>query len=605
MALLTKISYSELPFQIEFLIDDNFNKSKIITTYSQSKEVTFIENLEINEYSHVKVNFKNKLGSKIEAKLYMDCFDYIDYDFKNKNEAIINGERAYIEIGESITIHYHQDNDVGKALIPGVYKLCVEYNDNYYYSQFLIRPKNINNFEHQLLIEDIEKNISGLAREWTHINKAINNLPKTLNINETNLDKCMKIANEKYRLIHSIKTIKSTPYLNIVKNYVEKKQHTNIKFDNRSLKLNQIKNKNIGMKNSGSENKIIALQMEDDWNNKVNGFLFQIINQLILVFNEGIENCETVINYWLDEIDIIKKYSKRFMNMGSKSKIQGYELNIRELKKLRQNFIQINLSLTEFKIFLIKKGVKTKKDYKLSKQIIKTKGYSNFYKYYLIINEFNDINLGSNKEYNWKPTELLYEYWTYLQIITYFEKLGFDIIKNPLKSQIGKKDNKFQVNISDGTMVEMHQDNYRIEIIFNEMIYKDRQLAIDNNQYYWIRDNRNKPDIRINIFKGESFDKLIVLDAKYTDVNKFWKRSNLYNNKNKIVEQLKTYANKITHVQNKRMSASEIVIALCPTYINNESLYDSKDEHLLGVATMKPGIFNQVLLNKLEELIYE
>ncbi|QUX17955.1 hypothetical protein RES7_000165 [Staphylococcus haemolyticus] len=154
-------------------------------------------------------------------------------------------------------------------------------------------------------------------------------------------------------------------------------------------------------------------------------------------------------------------------------------------------------------------------------------------------------------------------------------------------------------------MVEMHRGNYKIEIIFNEMINKDRQLAIDNNQYYWIRDNRNKPDIRINVFKEESFDKLIVLDAKYTDVNKFWKRSNLYNNKNKIVEQLKTYANKITHVKNKRMSAAEIVIALCPTYIKNESLYDSKDEHLLGVATMKPGIFNQVLLNKLEELIYE
>ena len=198
MVLLTKINHSELPFQIEFLIDNNFNETKKITTYSLSKEVTFIENLEINEYSHVKVNFKNKSNSQIEAKLYMDCFDYLDYNFKNKNEAIINGERAYIEIGESITIHYHQDNDVGKALIPGVYKLYVEYNDNHYYSQFLICPKNIDNFEHQLLIEDIEKNINGLAREWTHINKSISNLPKTLNINATNLDKCMKIANEKH-----------------------------------------------------------------------------------------------------------------------------------------------------------------------------------------------------------------------------------------------------------------------------------------------------------------------------------------------------------------------------------------------------------------------
>ena len=605
MVLLTKINHSELPFQIEFLIDNNFNETKKITTYSLSKEVTFIENLEINEYSHVKVNFKNKSNSQIEAKLYMDCFDYLDYNFKNKNEAIINGERAYIEIGESITIHYHQDNDVGKALIPGVYKLYVEYNDNHYYSQFLICPKNIDNFEHQLLIEDIEKNINGLAREWTHINKSISNLPKTLNINATNLDKCMKIANEKHHLIHSIKIIKNTPYLNIVKNYVEKRQHTNIKFDNRSLKLNQIKNKNIGMKNSRSENKIVALQMEDDWNNKVNGFLFQIINQLLLLFDEGVKNCETVINYWLGEIGIIKKFSKKLMNTGNKSKIQGYELDISELKNLRKNFIQINLCLTEFKNFLIKKGVQTKKNYKLSQQFIKTKGYSNFYKYYLIINEFNGINLGNSEEYNWKPTELLYEYWTYIQIINYLEKLGFSIIKNPLKSQTGKSNLNFQVNIPDGTMVEMHRDNYKIEIIFNEMINKDRQLAIDNNQHYWIRDNRNKPDIRINVFRDESFDMLIVLDAKYTDVNKFWKRSNLYNNKNKIVEQLKTYANKITHVKNKRMSAAEIVIALCPTYIKNENLYDSKDEHLLGVATMKPGIFNQVLLNKLEELIYE
>lgn len=602
MDLHTDISSEDVPFVVEFLIGNKSKNSMKIQKFSLTNKPTFVENLNITEYSNVKVNFFSKKHLPIEAKLYMDCFDNIDYEFKNKTESINNGDKEFIEIGESIFIHRHLNNEVGKALIPGVYKLCVEYNGEFYYSQILIKPKNLEGFEHKKLIEEIEKNINGLSRDWSHINKAIHQTIDIHKINKTNLDICLKLVKDKSQLELAIQTILKNPKLTIRKEYVETTNYNNNSFDNRSVKLNQIKNNNLLFKRFDPTSKIVTLQLEETWENKVNGFLLQVINQILNVIRLGNDDLYIIVSQLNNQISTLRRYNRFEKNKGSESKVLNIKQSIRDLNSIQTEIKLIEFSLLKFKYKISKTTDKKYKYFKASKQFIKTPGYNFFYKYYLIINSDNIINLGTSNEYNWKPTELLYEYWTYIQLINYLEDIGFDIVNNPLSKL--KNNNKVNVDIPDGTKVTMILGTYELELIFNMGICKKRNEAISNNEEYWIRVNRNKPDIRLNVYENNIFKKLIVFDAKYTNTHSFWKKKYIYGSGNKVIEQLKLYANSIYKVNKRNENVVEMVIALCPTYLDEDIIFDSETDQLLAVATLKPGVYNEEFLVKLKQYIH-
>lgn len=606
MALLTKYNKDEVPFKVEFIVGQNRNEYKVLNEYSNSVNLDFIQDLGLDEYQNISLKFTKKIGSTIEnAKLYMDCFDFISDEKIIESKNIIDGEDIFIELGDTITIHRHLNNDVGVALIPGVYKIKVQCNNQVYYSQIQVNPKNIEVSEHRSIIKEIENNVKGLARDWVYKSNSIKKLVGDFDINHTNLDFCIMLYNERYKFENAIKSIIEKPYRSIKKQYIENSSFKVKRMDARAMKLNQIKNDfSIAKGQASSNSKSITYEFIGSWDNTVNRFLFNVVDELIDKIYLGQEDLTKVKSYTLNELNTLKNYYS-IKNIGKESQIANLNEKLQDIDNWKEEFMILINQLKRFRRKLILKDVRKNRKVRITTQFIKKPGYNYFYRLYLKLKDKENFELSNMHQYNWKSTEVLYEYWTYIELIKHLKKLNFNIVNGWIYDKEKLLDNKtIDPNIPDGTSVNFEKDNFFLELIFNAPITKKRQDAISNAEPYWIRVNRNKPDFRLNVYKNGDFKKVVVLDAKYTQVNKFWKKKQFHKKDSNIIEQLKIYANNVYSVNEKNRNVVEMVIALCPTYIDERFIYDCEEDHSLAVATFKPKEDNVYFRDALKRYIY-
>ena len=161
------IHTDSLSFKVSFITYHSSTPNKIVKEnfvkkYSDDPKMNFIEDLNINEYDNLVVRFSSNKTEN--AKLYMSCFEFLN-DENRSMETDENGFEYIIPNNEAV-IHRHFHNDVGVPLIPGVYKIKAVVDGVNYYSQILVKPKNLDVEEHQKMIHEIETHANGLARDW-------------------------------------------------------------------------------------------------------------------------------------------------------------------------------------------------------------------------------------------------------------------------------------------------------------------------------------------------------------------------------------------------------------------------------------------------------
>lgn len=597
------LEYDKLPFKVIMRSGVDLNKEYMINRFTTNPEPDFIEDFNLTEYDNLSVIVKKSIDfeENKEVQFHMDCFDSLDILEKNNLQNIESGEKDFVGYNEEVTIHRHLNNDVGVSLIPGVYKITVIYNDQIYYSQLRINPKNMKSDEHEQLILDIENLVTGLARDWMRKNRAIDLLIKEAKIIPTNIDKALYLIENITKVNHALITIKNSPYKEITKEYLEQSIYKNVKLDSKSIKLNLSKSNTFVQNNNLHDNtKVYAYSLKDDYNNKVNTYLYKVIVRLLKVLKYSQDDFDELYQYVSSDLKMLNRYNFN-ENIGNESKIYNREKQLHQVTEIKEEIGKLENKLIQFKNFLIRSRVSTRHNKRISQQFIHSPGYNYFYR----ISQILDNNNGKDNnylEYTWKPTEVLYEYWCFLKLIYSLEKIGFIINKG---WNFNEKVYKYQTSIPDGTIVELEKDEYKLNLIFNKGINKKPIINDETISPYWIRLNRNKPDFRLDIYHKGIFQKTIILDAKYSLAANFWKKHQLYGPRpSKVVEQLKIYANHIYNVHNKRENVVELVLALSPSYINGNKKIDIDTNHSLGVVTFKPNDENVEFQELLEKYIF-
>ncbi|PLR71028.1 nuclease domain-containing protein [Bacillus sp. UMB0728] len=601
------LSYN-LPFKVEFVsYSDSENSVKYLKQlqkFTINKNPNFIEDLGLKEYDNLAVRFTSTSLNKDEnAKLFMDCFDYID-ELTNDLE-LEQSESGYIYLENEIMIHRHLDNDVGSPLIPGVYRIKVIYNGETYYSQILIKPNNLDINEHYQMVKEIETQVKGLARDWIRKNKSLEVLNEYKDIDPTYLDYAYLLLKHQNLLEYSMNIILKNPYTGLDKNYVEMPLIKSKKIDSTSLKLNQIKHgSTLFMRNSLSNQKIYTYNMIENYDNKVNTYLVKVLNDFIGLLKKAEQDIVKIKKYFHDELKELNYYNRYKKNLGQESKILNREKQLKQITIFEESIIDLHAKLLNFQNTSFIQLLKTKHKGTLSTQFIKTPGYNNFYRISLLVNGRLENKIEDLFDYNWKSTEVLYEYWCMIQIIDYLIKLNYQPIGGWIYKK-EEKDNRITVpSIPDGEYIDFEKGEYTLKLTFNSEIGKSPEEATVKKSPYWIRVERNKPDFRLDVYKDNEFKKTIIMDSKYSPAARFWNKKLINTSrKSKVVEQLKIYANNIYKLNTRRVNVVEEVLALCPTVINTDDLFDIDENHSIGVATLKPGIENHKFKERLEYLI--
>ena len=471
------------------------------------------------------------------SKLYMDGLDLI-HDERILKDA--NG--IYITPSDDPYYIYNHNENENKYL-PGLYRLKLVNQSTVKYSWLKIKPKFLTENLLEVMKQDVENTVKGLARSFhANTNGSLSNYSSFLTFEEI---EALTILNNSYKdfnlntyfLSHSPR-VRAGSYYHWTRN---KKRN----LDNKSIKKMSIK----------KYDKELYLE---DFHATVDISENRVLKRLLLEILQVIMNVKKSI----------EKIPKNLMSSDLK----------KDFTLLQKYSSKLN--------YLLKEGWLRKV------QIVqKEKGISNAYLDYRYI-FFKDLNwklkhisnfqpqFSRQYQYYWHRTDLLYEIWGYIKVIEALKSLGFTPVKGWIFDNV---DLDFQ-ELKPGTCVEMKTNGMYKHFMYLKIKYDDEVLPEEEEKVtlsnpLWHSSPHNRPDIRIEIYdKNMIFQSTIILDTKYRrlkNMNNFGKAG--------IVEQLNAYRYQLLSPYPFRADSYQ-----------KYNLFHRKNEdhQVIDVAALYPGELN-------------
>lgn len=602
------IHYSKLPFKVSFKywngkdgLDTKYSNYSCVEEYTDNLLEAKVQDLNLRELVETWVKFESiESEENNNAALYIDGIDSllpnnIKYDEDGK---------SYIGINTEVPLYIQEGKCRSYPWIPGNYRIKVVWNEKEYHTMVSVQAKNIDEKSLEIMRKDLEESALGLAREFIRKKRGVDIGLDDIIYMPILLDKVLLIENEFSKIMFYLKEIVKKANYEVKKQYSIKPFHKITQIDTKSNRWLQSE-KSIFI-NSGELNKpsyLLAPYTVLCYDTQVNKWIKYIVSYIKNILKNSIDEIDKIEKYYIDEIEEIERFSKK-INTVKGSYINNRKntlINLQDVGHKVINMIyELDIILDKFSDF----NIDDLKIRTIPLLLTREHKYSYIYKLYRKLNEKLEISLDNFYEFQWKATDLLYEYWCFLKVIQGMQKNGFV----PIEGWIYDLDNidEFYVpNIKDGTTVCMESLNSKARIVFNKCIPYHEQEARKLNEPFYSRSVKNKPDIRIDIYDYESkFIKSIILDAKYRKAKDVWdneKAKTYY--RSDTMNQLDEYATKFYDINDFGRNITERVIALCPTTLKKDESFIEYDEHFITLIHLKPGEDNNHLKDVLKEYI--
>lgn len=602
------IHYSELPFKISFKnwngkngCDTKYSDYSYIQEYTDNLLEAKVQNVNIHELVETWVKFESVGNEKSnDAALYIDGIDSL----LPNNIKYDKDDKPYIGINTEVPLYIQEGKNRSYPWIPGNYIIRVIWNKKEYYTIISVQPKNMDEKSLETMRNELERLVLGLAREFIRKKRGID-IEKYSNIyTPILLDKTLLIQSEFNRIMFYLNEIIKKANYEVVKQYSIKPFHKVTKIDTKSNRWLQSE-KSIFV-NSGYLNKpsyLLAPYTVLCYDTQVNRWIKYIVVFIKEILRKSIDEIAKIKQYYIDEIEEINKFSNE-MNDVKGSYINNRKKILNDLLNLDQEVLNMIYELDLILDKLSNLNIGKLKVRTIPLLLTREYKYNYIYKLYRKLNEKLELSLEKFYEFQWKSTDLLYEYWCYLKVVQSLKEIGY----NPIKGWIYDLDdtNEFYVpNIKDGTTVYMESNNNRIRVIFNKEIAYHEEEARKLNEPLYSRSVKNKPDIRIDIYDLDNkFIKTIILDAKYRTSKYVWDNEKAKTHcRNDTMNQLDEYATKFYDINDFGRNVTERVIALCPTVLKNKEDFIEYDQHFITLVHLKPGEVSNNLNHMLKKYI--
>ena len=594
------IHYSKLPFKVSFkycingkTIPKKYSDYYYIEEYSDNWLEAKVQNVNIKELVETWVKFEGlKDEDSDEVALYIDGIDSllpnnIEYD---------KDDMPFIAINTEVPLYIQEGKNRSYPWIPGNYRVKVVWKNKEYYTIISVQPKNIDEKSLEIMRNELENVVLGLSRDFIRKKRGIDmevdeNLYSTIL-----LDKIFLVKNEFKKIMYYLKEIIHKSNYEVVKQYSIKPFHKVTKIDAKSNRwLQSEKSIFINSGEIGTPGYLLAPYTVLNYDTQANRWIKYIVMYINNILKSSTEEIDKIEKYYKDEIDETEKFYNKTNNIKG-----SYITNRKNILYNLQNLkYEVNRMIFEFDSILselnnLNIGILRIRSIPLL--LTREFKYRYIYKIYRKLNKKLDVSLDNFYEFQWKSTDLLYEYWCYFSVIKSIRKIGYIPIKGWIYD-FDDIDNLYIPNIKDGTTVHMEFQNTRIRVIFNKRIPYHEQEARKFGEPFYSRSVKNKPDIRIDVYNyNDKFIKTIILDAKYRPANSVWNNEKSKTHyRNDTMNQLDEYATKFYDINDFSRNVTERVIALCPTELKNKEKYIDYDQHSITLIHLKPGENNDVL----------
>lgn len=494
---------SNIPFELKII--QHFPKYKEISAVNFSKSETDIwkdefVSISAEENDEINILFNSDDSS---ARLYLEALDIIPLDDENVLEDE-NG-KLYRTVSANSFVLY-ANNPKYDALRMDSFKISVFCEGEWYYGVFEILPKPITKSEWNIMKDDLEQEITGLAQDIVRRNIGIGNL-KNGNIPPEIIYDFLIIKKYSSKVIMALVDIADNP------RYEIKTEYTNVmltnsekyKFDAQTMRRYAIK--------SGSEPtlhvpvKMINYDIQDN----------RILKDILCEY-------EKILNIFIKLIIEAEAYTS-LGNLGSSIQYRNsWNESLSEFKDTAYKLKKITLIVKSKEWY---KMVNNQTDAYVSHSFVLDSRYNTLNQMHLELKRKSiSIQLNHDFSYTWKRSSYLYEMWCYLKICHMFVD-EYNITSDDWKFSITNK--ILFPFLKEGTKVEFEKDNFKIAIVYDQCLPLSRSNTNLDNPLYMAKHhssyrNHNRPDIVIHTYDTSNSMYLgsIILECKYRKLNSFW-----------------------------------------------------------------------------------
>ncbi|MGL4740343.1 MAG: nuclease domain-containing protein [Sarcina sp.] len=575
-------------FTVEFLSDFSFKLQEPQLKENLRFYKTIAEACNAKIFIEIKENKKTLIHFKSisnDAKLYMQGLEMLDYNLIEGSEGF---ENLYIKpSNQAITL-----SDVGNyPLIPGNYVVKVIIDTIEYFSMFKVAYKFLEKNEAENIKLELEKELNGLAFELIRRNLGLGNLYDTNEV-PINLFKFLAIKDKFPIIMAALLDLSNKPNYKIAKYYKNVARDKVKVIDNIGVQKYLTSKVKTGYMN-------VPIKYFE-YNLPENRYLKKILKYLTTELNEFIK----ILNNSIESKNRLIKQKEKYKNDIEVPRIKTS--TIVHLNELRNSAIKIKNSINILKGKEWYSFVSSTIEYTLPHSMFQDARYNILYKLYRELkNESFNITLDTNYSVQMKKTDKLYEMWCYIKLNKILrDSLKFEVLGGWLFDQNLYKHQVIIPDLKANTRINLKKDNISINFIYDSELPRVKSKTNKNDMPLYSMRSSNRPDGRLDVYKGISYIGSIIFEFKYRDRTYLW-TFNEKKDTNCISKQLLDYASgfKTREGYITNMEAVRDVIVLCPISSMSTHELEKEDDYYLTFINFKPDKNEELVAKELEKAI--
>ncbi|MGV2941934.1 DUF2357 domain-containing protein [Mesobacillus sp. LC4] len=577
--LTQKRGEHEAPLKIEHFFTSELD-------FYEKREERYIE---VKENIELAITFRSK---KKTARLYMDGLDTLSERLLEVDP--LEGEVFLAPSDQPVTL-FANNNDY-YPLIPGFYRIVVDHGDNRFYSWVKVIPKQIEETQWEVMRNEVEKELRGLARDVILKKTGMNTGHE--GISQGLLGQFIVIKNRFPSVMTALSDLYRKVNYKISKDYVLVPKEKSRLIDERTIRhrVSHPENEHV-LKTPVSA---ITYDLPE------NRFAKKIIHSVAHTLSDFIEAVE--------QMEYSIKSSSQFGDFRTPLE---KDRTLTELERLSEMAGKMRAAIQWIKTA---PWYETVGSYKSSVPPFVMNSDPRYRALYQLYRELNNeqIQLIMDKSYSyqWKRTDKLYEIWGYIQFIKALssEKGGFNPIKGWVFSENFDGQKLLVPTLPSDTEVVFHKGELRIHLVYEALLPTQSRLTSKQKPLY-TRGTHTCPDGRIDVYKNDAFIGSIIFDFKYRPRHAIWNQNLIYSNQqNSVMKQLVSYGDNLHSPflfgdgTNPFLSAINIspvqeVWAIFPNRYRASAGNQDYPDHKLSLIELTPGFDNSHLVDKVVETI--
>lgn len=477
-------------------------------------------------------------------------------------------------------------------LMPGFYTVKVTLWGKVYYSRLQVEPTHMQRKDWELLIEEIDGFMDGLAEEF--IDKQLGadvSAAEEKRISRALLSKFDVLSKQGEKLVSILDDLCQKPSSRIVEKHEMVNKHVAGRIDERTIMYRT----QHGRK-SLKELVPVKVVTQDLPENIMLKLYLTRLKKSILKIEESAGKYASGVEAQVKER---RKYIA-LRNMGAGSTdgvVTAQQGGLDDLLVGLMNCRRVISAIVRLEEEPWYRAIRVRRTEQLPSSFLMDARYNLIYK---LNKKLNDRSLESRTSDNFrmqfKQTSVLYEIWGYIQLHKVLtESFGFRILSGWLYDE-EQEDTLFIPVLKPETAMVYQREDMMLRLVYDSKIPRRRVLTDEMSNPLYINSLHDRPDIRMDIYKNRRFKGSILIDCKYRKINKIWDFLNEEAafsklSSNSSMKQLAGYANncRSPFVGNFTRAVPEVWVMYPVNKENPDELDVSSDGYPIRFLKMYPG----------------